>query len=87
MGISEEIPESEENDGSEYLLEQLHIIISEEEFIEKMLYAPHEHGNVILLTGVGDVFTFMRVHALLGSMQGNFSDVPILVMYPGKFDG
>ena len=87
MGISEEIPELEENDGSEYLLEQLHGTIGEGEFIEKMLYAPHEHGDVILLTGVGDVFPFMRVHALLESMQVDFSDVPILVMYPGEFDG
>ena len=30
---------------------------------------------------------FIRVHALLDAMQPYFSDVPILVMYPGSFDG
>ncbi|MCD8241183.1 MAG: DUF1788 domain-containing protein [Lachnospiraceae bacterium] len=87
MGITEEIPDVEENDGPEYLLDQLHGSVGEGEFIEKMMYSPHERGDVILLTGVGDVFPFMRVHALLESMQVDFSDVPILVMYPGEFDG
>ena len=86
MGITEEIPNVEEEDGSDYLLEQLHGSIGEGEFIEKMMYSPHERGDVILITGVGDVFPFMRVHTLLESMQVDFSDVPILVMYPGKFD-
>ena len=36
---------------------------------------------------IGDVFPFMRVHALLEALQPQFSDIPILVMYPGKFDG
>ena len=44
-------------------------------------------GDVLLLTGVGDVFPFMRVHTLLEALQPHFSDLPILVMYPGEFDG
>ena len=39
------------------------------------------------LTGVGEVFPFMRIHTLLEALQPYFSDVPILVMYPGEFDG
>ena len=42
---------------------------------------------VILITGVGEAFPFIRVHALLEAMQPYFSDVPVLVMYPGTFDG
>jgi hypothetical protein len=29
----------------------------------------------------------MRVHSLLEALQPHFSDIPILVMYPGTFDG
>ncbi len=32
-------------------------------------------------------FPFMRIHTLLEALQPYFSDVPILVMYPGEFDG
>lgn len=87
MDITDAIPEMEEADGSIFLLEQLHSAIGEGEFIEKIQYEPHESGDVLMLTGVGEVFPFMRIHALLEALQPHFSDVPILVMYPGEFDG
>ena len=54
---------------------------------DKIQYEPHELGDVLMLTGVGEVFPFMRIHTLLEALQPYFSDVPILVMYPGEFDG
>lgn len=87
MDITDAIPEMEEADGSIFLLEQLHSAIGEGEFIEKIQYEPHESGDVLMLTGVGEVFPFMRIHALLEALQPHFPDVPILVMYPGEFDG
>lgn len=87
MDITDAIPEMEESDGSIFLLEQLHSAIGEGEFIEKIQYEPHESGDVLMLTGVGEVFPFMRIHALLEALQPHFSNVPILVMYPGEFDG
>lgn len=87
LDITDAIPEMEESEGSDFLLEQLHSAIGEAEFIEKIQYAPHRRGDVLLLTGVGDVFPFMRVHSLLEALQPHFSDIPILVMYPGEFDG
>ena len=62
-------------------------IASNTAFITKMQYEPHKLGDVILITGVGEAFPFIRVHALLDAMQPYFSDVPVLVMYPGIFDG
>ena len=88
LDILDTIPDMEESEGSEYLLEQLHSAVSENEFIDKLRekYQP-QIGDVLLLTGVGDVFPFMRVHKLLEAVQPYFSEIPILVMYPGVFDG
>ena len=77
MDITDAIPDMEEADGSAYLLEQLNSAIGN----------GHEPGDVLMLTGVGEVFPFMRIHTLLEALQPYFSDVPILVMYPGEFDG
>ena len=87
MGITEAIPEMEQQDGGEFLLEQLHSAVGEGEFISKIQYQPHEEGDVLVLTGVGEVFPFMRIHVLLEALQPYFSDIPILVFYPGEFDG
>lgn len=87
IDITEAISEMEAADGKEFLLDQLHSAIGEGEFIEKIQYEPHNSGDVLMLTGIGDVFPFMRVHSLLEALQPHFSDIPILVMYPGTFDG
>ena len=87
LDITDAIPDMEESDGGIFLLEQLHSAIGEGEYIEKIQYSPHEKGDVLMLTGVGDVFPFMRVHTLLEALQPYFSDIPILVLYPGEFDG
>lgn len=86
MDIIDAIPEMEAEDGSIFLLEQLHSAIGEGEFIDKIQYELHENADVLMLTGVGEVFPFMRIHTLLEALQPHFSDIPILVMYPGEFD-
>ena len=85
--ITDRIARQEEKRGGQFILDQMRHMANNTAFIEKMRYNPHEPGDVILITGVGEVFPFARVHALLEAIQPRFSDVPILVMYPGVFDG
>lgn len=85
--ITKTIPLLEKKKGKEFILKQLKGLASNTVFISKMQYKPHKLGDVILITGVGEAFPFIRVHSLLDAMQPHFSDVPILVMYPGTFDG
>ena len=68
-------------------MEQLNCAIGNGEFIDKIQYEPHKLGDVLMLTGVGAAFPFLRVHTLLEAMQPYFSEIPILVLYPGEFDG
>lgn len=80
-------PGLEEKKGKDYLLAQLQKIATPEAFLAKMKYAPHERGDVLFLTGVGKVYPFMRSHKMLDSMQQVFSDIPIVMFYPGEFNG
>lgn len=77
----------EEKKGKDYLLAQLQKIATPEAFLAKMKYEPHERGDVVFLTGVGKVYPFMRSHKMLDSMQQVFSDIPIVMFYPGEFNG
>ena len=48
---------------------------------------PHEPGDVILITGVGEVYPFLRAHDLLNNMLADFGNVPVVIAYPGSFNG
>ena len=85
--ITDKASQMEEKKGKTFLFKKLQEFSNNKSFVEKMQYEPHEQGDVLLLTGVGEVFPFMRIHSLLEALQPEFSDIPILVMYPGKYDG
>lgn len=85
--ITKAIPKMEKSKGKEKLLRELQNIVTSNAFVEKMKYNPHNIGDVLVLTGIGEVFPFMRIHSLLESLQPHFPDIPILVFYPGVFDG
>lgn len=85
--ILKSIPAMEERKGKDYLAEQIQKIATPEAFVEKMKYEPHEHGDVLLITGVGKVYPFMRSHKILDNIQHLFADIPVLMLYPGTFNG
>ena len=85
--ITDKVAQQEEKKGKQFILDQMKRMASNTAFISKMQYEPHKPNDVILITGVGEAFPFIRVHALLDAMQPHFSEVPVLVMYPGTFDG
>jgi hypothetical protein len=81
------IPDMEERRGKEYLESQLQKVATPEAFVEKMVYEPHQYGDVLLISGVGKVYPFMRSHKILDNIQHVFSDIPVLMLYPGEFNG
>ncbi len=85
--ILNNIPRMEENKGSEFLKAKLENIATPEAFVEKMKYEPHQSGDILLISGVGKVYPFMRSHKILDNIQHIFADIPVLMLYPGKFDG
>jgi hypothetical protein len=85
--ITKTAPSMEEKKGKDYLIQQIQRFANNKSFVAKMQYELHEPGDVLLITGVGEVYPFMRIHSLLEALHTAFSDIPILVMYPGKYDG
>lgn len=82
------VPGLEEKKGGEYLLAQLQKVASPEAFLAKMDDFPHHPGeDVLFMTGIGKVHPFMRSHKMLDSMQHRFEDIPIVMFYPGSFNG
>ena len=85
--ILKSIPSMEEKKGGKYLLSQLQKIATPEAFVARMDYSPHKKGDILLITGVGKVYPFMRAHNILDNIQHIFSDIPVVMLYPGTYNG
>ena len=72
--ILKSISRMEETKGKDFLKSKLENVATPEAFVEK-------------ITGVGKVYPFMRSHKILDNIQHIFADIPVLMLYPGKFDG
>ena len=78
----------EDKRGKDYLLSQLQKIATPEALLARMDYSPHVKGqDVLFMTGIGKIHPFMRSHKMLDSMQHLFEDIPIVMFYPGSFNG
>ena len=86
--ILQAVPGVEEKRGKDYLLKQLQKVAAPEALLAKMDYVPHVRGqDVLFMTGIGKIHPFMRSHRMLDSMQAMFADIPIVMFYPGSFNG
>jgi len=85
--VIDRLPQFEEQKGRDKLLGQVQMLAPPEEYVKKIQYAPHLRGDVVMITGVGKVYPYMRSHNILNNLQHLFPDVPVILFYPGTFNG
>lgn len=85
--ILERIPQMEKQRGQEFMLKQIQRVAPPEAYIERMKYDHHQYGDVVIITGIGRVFPYMRSHNILNNLQHVFDDVPVVLFYPGEYTG
>lgn len=88
MGITEAVFEMEEDDGQAAVINEFEKNIElVKESVDRIRSVPLQKGDILLITGVGNAFPFIRVHSFLSTIQPYVSDIPIVVLYPGKYTG
>lgn len=91
--ILEKIPALEERRGTEGLLRRMEKIATPEAFLKVMSERYEELGgqmpgrDVVLISGVGKVHPLVRAHNILENAQPVFTEVPMVMLYPGVYDG
>ncbi|MEY2984690.1 MAG: hypothetical protein RLZZ568_1307 [Cyanobacteriota bacterium] len=55
------------------------------DFID-VTYQPSHH-NLVFLSGVGSVWPLLRAHSLLNCLHTIMGQTPLVMFYPGRFDG
>lgn len=84
--ILEMIPEMEKRKGRQKLFEAIANVAGPDAYIAKMNH-DRQTGDVIFITGVGKVYPFMRSHNILNNLHHVFDRVPVILFFPGTYDG
>ena len=80
MDILDAIPDMEEEDGHDYLLEQLQSTIGVDEIVQEIQSEPFQPGEVLVLTGVGETSVYKGYKQDKIEMRGDraeMSDFPL----------
>lgn len=93
-GILEKMSALEEKRGSDHFLQRMQSRVGPEKYLEfihdsfiERYGEPKRGRDVLIVTGVGKIYPFMRAHIILESIQPVFSDIPVVLFYPGTYDG
>ncbi len=62
-------------------------INDEESYIVKYIKERTSTDAVVLLTGVGKCYPVLRSHKVLNNLHQAIDHVPVVMFYPGKYDG
>ena len=80
--------EYESTKGTDGLMKALKAPLKAENLVNFMQkhFQPSEY-DVVFMSGVGNVFPLVRSHTLLSNLQSVMDKTPLVLFYPGKYDG
>jgi len=74
--------------GDDKALESLRRVLKEDKLAARLVsQIDVDHQDLVILTGVGAAYPFLRTHTLLSALHPLMKDTPLLMLYPGKYDG
>ena len=78
----------QQTEGDEKTLESLRRVLKEDKLADRLV-SRIDVGNqdLVILMGVGSAYPILRTHTLLSALHPLMKDTPLLMLYPGKYDG
>lgn len=84
--IFDRIFDMEAGQGKEALFKAMTTFSKPEVFLQKIKEQIGDH-NVVFITGVGKIYPFVRSHTILNNLQEVIDKLPVIMFFPGKYDG
>jgi len=74
--------------GDAFVLKQLATILHPNKIAPMFAeVAQSEQHDLVLVSGVGSVYPLLRVHTLLNNLHAVMGQTPLVLFYPGRYDG
>lgn len=78
----------QEEKGDEVLEKALRSPLKPERLVQLFAeLAQPQHQDLVLVSGVGSVWPLVRSHTLLNNLQTVMGQTPLVMFYPGRYDG
>lgn len=80
----------EKEKGREYLynaISKLLRLTTDKNLIVNKIVENTPENSVVFLTGIGKVYPFVRAHNVLNNLHQVFDKVPVIMFYPGNWNG
>ena len=80
----------EKEKGREYLynaISKLLRLTTDNNLIVNRIMENTPENSVVFLTGIGKVYPFVRAHNVLNNLHQVFDKVPVIMFYPGNWNG
>jgi hypothetical protein len=84
--VLERVMQMEAQQGKEALFKAMTNFARPKIFQQKIKETICDH-NVVIIHGVGKVFPFVRSHNILNNLQEVVDRIPVILFFPGKYDG
>jgi hypothetical protein len=89
-GYLDKVFEMEEKRGAEGILNPIKKTLrltQSNDLILNYIRSNTEKNDVIFITGVGNAWPIIRSHTILNSLHSVIDDVPLIMFFPGTYDG
>lgn len=86
-GILDKLIEKEESLTKDKLLQTLQATLDPESKLVKAISVLIESNTsqILFLTGIGQVYPFIRSHTILNNLQNHIKDCPTVMFFPGTY--
>ena len=80
--------EMQKNKGDDSTLAALRSVLKEDKLAQKIANQFQiDTLDLLILTGVGSVYPMLRTHTLLSALHPIMGKTPLLMFFPGRYDG
>lgn len=86
--LLEKVFQMQQTKGDEAVLAALRPVLKEDKLAQKIVdQVDLSTSDVFMISGVGSAYPMLRTHTLLSALHPLMGDTPLLMFFPGRYDG
>lgn len=86
--LLDKVIELQKKSGDQKTLDAIRPVLKEDKLAQKLTsMINHDQTDIVILSGVAAAYPMLRTHTLLSALHPFMQDTPLVMFYPGKYDG